>query len=129
MANAVTHLIDYITAKGALLGQGIVYSTMLMYYAWKRPDTPKWAKRIILGALAYLLAPIDAIPDLTPILGFTDDLGVITFGLITISCYVNEEVRHEAKQFLAKLFGHVDHDALIKIEEKIDENKRQNTAL
>jgi hypothetical protein len=38
-----------------------------------------WAKNIILGTLGYLLAPFDAIPDLSPIIGYTDDIGVLSF--------------------------------------------------
>lgn len=35
-------------------------------------------KAIVAGALLYFIAPIDAIPDLTPLVGYLDDLGVIT---------------------------------------------------
>jgi len=61
------------------IGLKAVYSALLLYYAFKRKDTPVWAKRVITGVLAYFIAPIDAIPDLTPFLGFTDDLGILGF--------------------------------------------------
>ncbi|MCB0641234.1 MAG: DUF1232 domain-containing protein, partial [Phaeodactylibacter sp.] len=67
-------------------GLKTVYTALLLFYAFKRKDTPAWAKNIILGTLGYFLAPIDAIPDLTPILGYTDDIGVLSFGLVTIAC-------------------------------------------
>jgi len=41
------------------------------YVAWYR-------KTIVVAALVYFIAPIDAIPDLTPLFGYLDDLGVIT---------------------------------------------------
>lgn len=39
---------------------------------------PWYRKSIVLGALIYFIVPIDSIPDLTPLVGYLDDLGVIT---------------------------------------------------
>lgn len=41
------------------------------YVSWHR-------KAIVVGALVYFISPIDTIPDLTPLFGYLDDLGVIT---------------------------------------------------
>ena len=35
-------------------------------------------KAIVVGALIYFISPIDTIPDLAPLFGYLDDLGVIT---------------------------------------------------
>lgn len=35
-------------------------------------------KAIIVAALVYFISPIDAIPDIAPLIGYLDDLGVIT---------------------------------------------------
>jgi uncharacterized membrane protein YkvA (DUF1232 family) len=78
-------------------GTQAVYRALLLYYAYEREDTPKWAKRTILGALGYLLMPLDAVPDLTPILGYTDDFTVLGVGLATVAAYVNDEVRQQAR--------------------------------
>ena len=90
------------------LGQSTVYSALLMYYAFKEGGTPGWAKHIILGALGYVLTPIDSIPDLTPVIGYTDDLGVLSFGLVTIACYINQDVREKSLKKLNKVFKSVD---------------------
>lgn len=37
-----------------------------------------YRKSIVVGALVYFISPIDAIPDLAPLFGYLDDLGVIT---------------------------------------------------
>ncbi|MEL6803260.1 MAG: YkvA family protein, partial [Bacteroidota bacterium] len=86
-------------------GQKLVYSALLLYYAYKRKETPSWAKRIVLGSLGYLIMPLDFIPDLSPILGYTDDLGVISFGLVTIAAYINDDIRDKARTKLTKWFG------------------------
>ena len=41
------------------------------------PTTPLWAKSILAAAIAYVLCPFDAIPDFIPIVGWTDDVGVV----------------------------------------------------
>ncbi len=35
-------------------------------------------KAIVAAALIYFISPVDAIPDITPLIGYLDDLGVIT---------------------------------------------------
>lgn len=90
------------------LGQKVVYTVLLLYYAYGNSDTPSWAKNIIIGALGYFLSPLDAIPDLSPFLGYTDDIGILSFGLVTIACYINSEVRAKAEIKLKSFFGEVD---------------------
>ena len=69
--------------------------------------------------LGYFLAPIDAIPDLSPIIGYTDDIGVLSFGLVTIAAYVNKEVRDQARGRLKNWFGEYDPKQLEPVDEKI----------
>ena len=101
------------------MGQQTVYAAMLMIQAFRRRETPLWAKNIIVGSLGYLLAPFDAMPDLTPILGYTDDIGVLSFGLVTIASYINDEVRVEARKRVKRLFGSLDLSSLQAIDSKL----------
>jgi len=87
------------------IGLKAVYSALLLFYAYRQPGTPSWAKNIIIGALGYLLSPIDAIPDLSPLIGYTDDIGVLSFGLVTIAGYINETVREQARGKVKRWFG------------------------
>lgn len=100
-------------------GVKIVYTALLLFYAYRRKETPTWARSIILGVLGYFLAPIDLIPDLTPILGYTDDLGVLAFGLVTIAAYVNQEVRQKARARLHQWFGDYDEAELKEVDEQL----------
>ncbi|WP_226684835.1 YkvA family protein [Shewanella indica] len=86
-------------------GREVVQKALWLYYAAQRPDTPKWAKAAIFGALAYFITPLDAIPDLTPLVGFSDDLGALAAALAMVSFYVNAEVKQEADQTLKRWFG------------------------
>jgi uncharacterized membrane protein YkvA (DUF1232 family) len=101
------------------IGQQATYIVLLLYYAFNRKDTPRWAKHIIFGAFAYLLSPVDAIPDLTPIIGYTDDIGVLAYGLVAIAAYINDNVRIEARKKLKKLFGELDFEAVQAVEKKL----------
>ena len=89
-------------------GTKVIYSVLLMWYAFQRRETPAWAKRIILGVLGYFLTPIDMIPDITPIVGYTDDLGLLGLGLVAIAAYVNDEVKQEARTKLKSWFKSYD---------------------
>jgi len=100
-------------------GLKTVYSALLLFFAYRRRDTPLWAKNIILGTLGYFLAPIDAIPDLTPVLGYTDDLGVLAFGLVTIAAYVDDQVRVKARKQLSKWFGDYDLTELKEVDDQL----------
>lgn len=79
-------------------GREVIDNALCLYYAAQRPDTPKWAKTIIFGALAYFIAPIDAIPDLTPVVGFSDDLGALAAALAMVSMYIDDSVKSQAAE-------------------------------
>ena len=100
-------------------GQKTVYTALLLYYSFRRKETPRWAKGVVIGALGYFVSPIDGIPDLTPFLGYTDDLGVMMLGLVTISAYINEEVRKNAKEQLQKWFGSADEELMAEVDSQL----------
>lgn len=52
---------------------------LLALYQYMVDQTVSWhRKAIVVGALIYFIVPVDAIPDLAPLVGYLDDLGVIT---------------------------------------------------
>lgn len=86
-------------------GRKTVYSTLILFYCLKDPDTPKWAKGVIVGALGYLILPLDAIPDVLPGVGYGDDWGVIVAALGTVAAYIKDEHKAKAQAQVGKLFG------------------------
>ena len=64
-------------------GQGIYYA-LILYYVLVDDETPSSQKGIIIGALGYFIFPLDLIPDLVPLVGFTDDIAAITAALKVI---------------------------------------------
>ncbi len=76
------------------------------------------AKISIAGALAYLILPVDAIPDVTPMVGYSDDVGALAIVIATFAEYIGEEHREQAREFLASLkdFDGCDEEIPDKIE-------------
>lgn len=62
------------------VGKKISFAKDLMaLYRYMMDSSVSWyRKSIVVAALIYFIAPIDAIPDLAPLFGYMDDLGVIT---------------------------------------------------
>ena len=100
-------------------GVKVVYSAMLLYYAYNRSETPSWAKRLIIGVLGYLVTPVDLIPDLTIFVGFNDDLSMLSFGLATVAAYINDDVRKQAREQLTSWFPNADEEALDAVERQL----------
>ena len=81
-------------------GRSVVDKALVLYFCMRDPDTPKWAKAVILGALGYFILPLDAIPDLLPGIGFTDDMGVMAAALVTLAAHVKRQHRERAREIL-----------------------------
>lgn len=94
-------------------GAKVIYTALKLYYATKRKETPVWAKNTIYGALGYFILPIDLIPDGIPVVGFTDDMGLLIAALAVVAHHVTPEDEAKAKEQLSKWFG---SDALLMIE-------------
>jgi uncharacterized membrane protein YkvA (DUF1232 family) len=65
-------------------------------------DTPRHVQAALIGALAYFVLPFDIIPDMMPLLGFTDDAAVLATALRMVSTHIRPEHRAAAKQAIAR---------------------------
>lgn len=82
---------------GKLLGRTILLPVLRAYLVLKSPATPGKEKAMIIGALGYFVLPLDFLPDFIPgLLGFTDDLVVITFILKHIKDSLTPEIERQA---------------------------------
>lgn len=74
--------------------------------AWlcaRDPATPRRVRLTLLAALGYFVLPIDAIPDIMPLIGFTDDAAVIAAAIAAVAGSITVEHRERAKKALAEL--------------------------
>ena len=97
--------LDKVTKYGKLIGINALYKAVQLWFVLQKPDVPASTKAVIMGALGYLIAPLDFLPDLMPVLGYTDDFVAITFALIKVQGYIDEEGERKSKNLLAKIFG------------------------
>lgn len=100
-------------------GAKVVYAALLLFYTMEDKSVGIKTKLSIAAALGYFILPTDAIFDLTPLIGFTDDLGVLLFALSQISSNITPGVKNKAKETLKKWFGDVDENELRELEDKI----------
>jgi uncharacterized membrane protein YkvA (DUF1232 family) len=90
-------------AKSA--GKEVVEKALLLYYAGNEESAPAWAKATIVASLGYFIAPLDAIVDLTPAVGYADDLGVLVLALAAVATYINDNVREKTAVKMVQWFG------------------------
>ncbi len=88
-----------------IAGIKVLEKALQLYYAAQSPDTPVWAKTVIYTALGYFISPIDAIPDMTPMVGFADDLSVLAAAIVTVAVYITPSIRRQASDKLAEWFA------------------------
>lgn len=69
-----------------------------LYLAYKDPRVPLRIKVIILLVIAYLLSPIDLIPDFIPVIGYLDDFLLITVGIPILLKMVPKEIMDEHRE-------------------------------
>ena len=99
-------VIDEGVLKKVLLiaGRAIAKPALESYELIMDISTPPQVKISMLGALTYLIVPIDLIPDFIPAAGFSDDLVALTAAISLWHHHITPEIRFRAKCKLDKLF-------------------------
>jgi uncharacterized membrane protein YkvA (DUF1232 family) len=71
-----------------------------MYYCLRDPKTPFWVKASIATSLAYFISPVDAIPDIIPVIGYADDATVVYTCMAIVHAHITSEHIGLAKKLL-----------------------------
>jgi uncharacterized membrane protein YkvA (DUF1232 family) len=72
------------------------------YYCAFDRQTPRHVQAALLGAIAYFVLPFDFVPDMLPILGFTDDAAVLATALRMVATHITPDHRAAAKAAIAR---------------------------
>ena len=72
------------------------------YYCAFDPQTPTRVRGILLAALAYFVMPFDLIPDMLAVIGFTDDIAVLTIAISAVRAHITDAHYQAARKILEK---------------------------
>ena len=86
-------------------GVKVVYAVLILYYVATDENVSAADKAKIYGALGYFILPIDLIPDITPGVGYTDDMAALVWALHAVWSNVTPEIEAKAKNKLKEWFG------------------------
>ncbi|MCC7414105.1 MAG: DUF1232 domain-containing protein [Gammaproteobacteria bacterium] len=96
---------DKLRRYARVAGREVVERVLQLYFAARSPATPAWARAVIVGSLGYFISLIDAIPDLTPVLGYSDDLVVLGVALTAVARSITPAIRARAARHADAWFG------------------------
>ena len=85
-------------------GAKLVYAALILYYTLQSDKISTANKAMIIGALGYMISPLDVVPDAIPIAGLTDDLAVLLYVLKKVWTDIDPEIQEKAKSRLSKWF-------------------------
>lgn len=90
--------------KARRVAAGLPFAEDLVaaYYCALDRDTPLRVKAALLAALAYFVLPFDVVPDVMPVLGFTDDAAVLATALRLVAGHIGPTHRAAARDALAR---------------------------
>ena len=100
-------------------GSKLVYAALILYYTLQSDKVSKSDKAIIIGALGYMISPLDVRPDAIPIAGRTDDLAVLLYVLKKVWTGIDPEIITQAKTKLAQWF---DEDEIAEVTDLFKED-------
>jgi uncharacterized membrane protein YkvA (DUF1232 family) len=101
---SATGFVEKISHIAKRAGAKLVYAALVLYYTLQSKEVPLKDKAIIVGALGYLISPLDVIPDAIPIAGLGDDVAVLLYVLNKIKGDLTDEVKQRAYDKLSKWF-------------------------
>lgn len=93
-------------------GLKVAYAALLLYYVLRSNQVPPKQKALILGALGYLILPVDLIPDAIPALGFTDDFTALFYAIYNVRRWITDDIKQQAKTKLGEWFDKIDEEEL-----------------
>ena len=82
----------------------LTYGVLVVYYALQASTLPVKDKAKIIAALAYLVFPLDLIPDSIPLAGILDD-GALLYALFRLFVTIDDSVKAQARARVRQWFG------------------------
>ena len=99
-----SEFVEKISRIAKRAGSKLVYAALILYYTLQSDRVSKTDKAIIIGAMGYMISPLDVIPDAIPIAGLTDDFAVLMYVLKKVWTDIDPTIIEQAKEKLSKWF-------------------------
>lgn len=91
------------------VGATVLQPVFTLYYLLQDEKVSVRHKAYIVGALGYFILPLDLIPDgLLPMIGFTDDIAVMTLVLKLVKDSITTEIKAKVKARLSDVMQTTD---------------------
>src|SRR5437764_12270010 len=92
----------WIKLKRVVAGLPFAEDLLAAYYCAFDRETPRHVQVALLGAIAYFILPFDFVPDMLPVLGFTDDAAVLATAIRLVATHITSEHREAARAALKR---------------------------
>lgn len=99
-----TDFVEKIARVAKRAGAKLVYAALILYYTLQSDKISTKDKAVIIGALGYLISPLDVVPDAIPIVGLGDDLAVLLYVLKTVWTDIDPDIKQKARTKLEQWF-------------------------
>ncbi|MBR4897247.1 MAG: DUF1232 domain-containing protein [Prevotella sp.] len=96
--------VEKISRVAKRAGAKLVYAALILFYTLQSDKISTKDKAIIIGALGYLISPLDVVPDAIPIVGLSDDLAVLIYVLKMVWTDIDPSIKEQAKTKLNQWF-------------------------
>jgi len=106
--------VEKISRVAKRAGAKLVYAALILFYTLQSDKISTKDKAVIIGALGYLISPLDVVPDAIPIVGLSDDLAVLIYVLKMVWTDIDPSIKEQAK---AKLNQWFDDDEIKEIDD------------
>lgn len=112
-----SEFVEKISRIAKRAGAKLVYAALILFYTLQSDKVSAKNKALIIGALGYMISPLDVVPDAIPIVGLSDDLAVLLYVLKTVWTDIDPSIQERAKEKLSKWF---DEDEISEINNLFD---------
>lgn len=91
------------TLRRAAASMPLAEDAAAAYYAALDRSTPVKVQAALLATLAYFVMPADAVPDVLPVLGFTDDAALLMTAMRMLADHIRPHHHAAAREALERL--------------------------
>jgi len=99
-----SEFVEKIARVAKRAGAKLVYAALILFYTLQSDKISMKDKTIIVGALGYLISPLDVVPDAIPIVGLSDDLAVLIYVLKKVWTDIDPDIKERAQKKLSEWF-------------------------